>query len=95
MAQKTTTLNIRINPDLKSAAEELYESFGITISDAINMFLCKSLMDCGLPFPLVQPRYNAETEAAIEEGRKIMNELQTGKRKGYSSTKELFNALGV
>ncbi|MDY6050395.1 MAG: type II toxin-antitoxin system RelB/DinJ family antitoxin [Corynebacterium sp.] len=67
---KTATINLRIDPDLKSEVEALYRSFGISVTDAINMFLHVSLMEGGLPFNLRQPRYNAETEAAMEEARR-------------------------
>ena len=95
MAQKTTTLNIRISPELKRAAESLYESFGITITDAVNMFLSKSLMDNGLPFKLVQPRYNAETEAAIAEGRQLVRDMKEGKAKGFDNAEDMFKALNA
>ena len=64
---KTANINIRIDPETKAGVESLYGSFGITVTDAINMFLRQSLMVGGLPFELKQPRYNAETEAAIHE----------------------------
>ena len=70
---KTANLHIRIDPETKSSAEQLYSSFGITISDAVIMFLRQSIMVNGLPFELRQPRYNAETEAAIQEARDIMS----------------------
>jgi DNA-damage-inducible protein J len=52
---KTATLNIRIDPETKAGAEQLYASFGITVSDAVAMFLRQSLAVGGLPFPLVRP----------------------------------------
>ena len=42
---KTAILNVRIDPETKNNAENLYSSFGITISDAINMFLHQSLLE--------------------------------------------------
>jgi DNA-damage-inducible protein J len=69
---KTASLNIRIDPETKYGAEQLFGAFGITVTDAVNMFLRKSLMVGGLPFDLKQPKYNAETEAAIQEARDIM-----------------------
>jgi DNA-damage-inducible protein J len=68
---KTANLYIRINPQIKEEAENMFSNFGMTITEAVNIFLHKSLMVGGLPFDVVQPRYNAETEAAIEEGRLI------------------------
>ena len=45
----------------------------------------------GLPFAVRLPRYNHETEDAIQEARDIMS----GKReaKSYSSARELFQEL--
>ncbi|GHU93826.1 hypothetical protein AGMMS49974_02180 [Deltaproteobacteria bacterium] len=45
----------------------------------------------GLPFEMKQPRFNAETEAAIRETR----DIATGRvgSKGYASARELFEAL--
>ena len=69
---KTASLNIRIDPETKKGAEQLYGSFGITVTDAVNMFLRQSIMVGGLPFDLKQPRYNATTEAALQEARDMM-----------------------
>lgn len=58
---------MRIEPAVKAQLEALYASFGISVTDAINIFLHTSLMEGGFPFQPKQPRYNAETEAAIQE----------------------------
>lgn len=88
---KTANINIRIDPETKSNAEKLFASFGITITDAINIFLRKSLMEGGLPFEIKQPRYNAETEAAMNEARAIMSGQIPSKH--YSSVHALFQEL--
>ncbi|MGP1439091.1 MAG: type II toxin-antitoxin system RelB/DinJ family antitoxin [Treponema sp.] len=90
---KTTNINVRVDPETKANAEQLFSSFGITINDAINIFLHKSLMEGGLPFEMKQTRFNLETEMAIEEARLIMS----GKipAKYYTSTKELFDELEI
>ena len=74
---------------LKARVEKLYGSFGLSVTDAINIFLHVSLMEGGLPFEVRQPRYNAETEAAIEETRKIMDGSIPAKR--YTSVDDMFN----
>lgn len=88
---KTANINVRIDPETKSSAEELFSSFGITVTDAINIFLRKSIMEGGLPFEMKQPRYNAETEMAMKEARAIMNGQIQAKR--YSSAQELFEEI--
>jgi DNA-damage-inducible protein J len=88
---KTANLNIRIDPQTKQRAEQLFSTFGITISDAINIFLRQSLLVGGLPFQMKQPHYNAETEAAMQEARNIMSGKI--KAKSYASADELFAEL--
>ena len=68
---KNMVINIRTDAETKQAIESLYSKFGITISDAVNIFFHKSLMEGGLPFEMKQPRYNAETEAAMQEASDI------------------------
>ncbi|MCL2857652.1 MAG: type II toxin-antitoxin system RelB/DinJ family antitoxin [Oscillospiraceae bacterium] len=72
MARRSADLHIRIDPETKAGAEQLFSAFGITVTDAITIFLNQSLMVGGLPFEVRQPRYNAETEAAMQEARDII-----------------------
>ena len=90
---KTAAINIRIEPEIKADVEKLFSSFGITVSDAVNIFLRKSFMEGGLPFDVKQPRYNAETEAAMQEARNIAAGKVLAKR--YANVKQLFEDLGV
>jgi addiction module antitoxin, relB/dinJ family len=90
---KSANINIRIEPEVKQDAENLFGSFGISVTDAINIFLRISIMEGGFPFIVKQPRYNTETEAAIQEARDIMSgKIQT---KTYHSTQELFEVLNA
>jgi DNA-damage-inducible protein J len=84
---KNANLHIRIDPETKKNAENLFSVFGITVTDAVNMFLRQAILVGGLPFELKQPRYNAETEAAIQEAR----DIRAGKIKArvYRSVAEM------
>ena len=63
---KTASLNIRIDPETKAGAEKLYAKFGITVTDAVNMFLRQSLIAGGLPFRLsVKPTLDEQLVEAI------------------------------
>lgn len=88
---KTATINMRVNPEVKADAESIFSSLGMTLTEAINVFLHKAVMVGGLPFEVKQQRYNATTEAAIQEARDIMS----GKREApsYSSLRELVESL--
>lgn len=88
---KTANINLRIKPETKARAESLFNSFGISVTDAINIFLNTSIMEGGFPFQIKQPRYNHETEAAIEEARRIIAKEE--KAKTYANLSELLDNL--
>ena len=53
---KTASISLRIEPAVKAQLEALYASFGISVTDAINIFsLHTSLMEGGFPFQPKQP----------------------------------------
>ena len=82
---------MRIDPQVKSDAEIVFASLGMTLSEAVNVFLHKSVLEGGLPFEVKQPRYNTETEAAIREARDIMSgKIQA---ESYNSPADMFAAL--
>lgn len=87
-AVKDTNFNMRMNKQKKVSLEDLYGSLGMTLAEAVNIFFEKSLMEGGIPFDVRVPRYNKETEEAIQEARDIMSGKVSAKP--YSSSKELF-----
>ncbi|MCT7669296.1 type II toxin-antitoxin system RelB/DinJ family antitoxin [Lactobacillus iners] len=89
---KTASINVRIEPEVKQQAEDLFGSFGISVTDAINIFLHTSIMEGGFPFTIRQPRFNAET-LAMQEARDIMSgKIQA---KSYKTTDNLLQALNA
>jgi DNA-damage-inducible protein J len=68
---KNSVINVHTDERTKQAIEALYGSFGITVSDAINIFLKKSLMEGGLPFEMRQPRSYRARESIMREARKL------------------------
>ena len=42
-APKTTTFQMRMNPEIKQRAEQLYASYGLNLTDAINIFIQQTL----------------------------------------------------
>ncbi len=77
---KTANINIRIEPDIKAQAEAVYRSFGISVTDAINVFLRASIMNGGFPFQPRRPSYNNATLQAMQEARDIMSGKIKAKR---------------
>ena len=87
---KTANINIRIEPSVKQSAEDLFDSFGISVTDAINIFLRTSIMEGGFPFIIKQSQYNTESLAAKEEARRISRDPNVP---SYSSMEDLKKAL--
>jgi DNA-damage-inducible protein J len=87
---KTSSITIRTDDETKKAIEYLYGRFGLTVSDAVNIFFNKSLMEHGLPFDM-KLAYNKETLDAMQEARDIMSgKIQA---KSYSSVAEMHAAI--
>ena len=86
---KTASLNIRVEPATKKKAEALFSNFGITLSDAVTIFLNQSIIDGGLPFLVKLGVPNATTIAAMREA-----ESNTAPGR-FASPKEMFDDLGI
>lgn len=65
----TTMVHVRVDEGLKNQATETLASMGLTVSDAVRVFLTRVVADQQLPFALQAP--NASTRAAMREARAI------------------------
>ena len=88
---KTANISLRIEPEIKAQAEDVFSNLGISVTDAINVVLHMSIMEGGFPFQPRKPRYNAETIAAVQEARDIMSGKQQAKR--YASFSDLLKEI--
>ncbi len=91
MATKTANFNMRMEKQKKADAEALYRTLGMTLPQAVNMFISQSLLVGGIPFDVRIPRFNQETEAALKEA----DDIAEGRveAKAYHSVEELFAEL--
>ncbi len=88
----TTNLNIRTDKAIKDQAEKIFNELGLTMTTAVNTFLRTAIRENGIPFELKLEVPNETTAAAIEEGRKLMNDPSAPK---YSSIEALKAALEI
>ncbi len=91
---KTTSSNIsiRMDSDLKSAAEALFDELGMSLSTAFNIFVRQSLREGGIPFKITEGRPNLETVAAMLEAERIAKDPTV---KGYNNVDDLFADLNA
>jgi addiction module RelB/DinJ family antitoxin len=52
MQAQDVRVTIRVNRQLKKNAEELFDSLGLNMSNAVNVFLRKAVDQRGIPFPV-------------------------------------------
>ena len=65
----SVTASIKIDPELKRESQALFESFGLSLSAAINLFLRQAVREQAIPFRVGSPVYNEETLRTIQEAR--------------------------
>jgi DNA-damage-inducible protein J len=83
---KTASDNIRLDPAIKAEAEKTFGAFGLSLSEANNIFLHKAIMECGFPFEVRDPKPSMILLEAIEETEQIRKEYADGTRKPISFT---------
>lgn len=70
----STMVHVRVDEHLKAEATETLASMGLTVSDAIRVFLARVVADQALPFALQAP--NLTSRAAIAEAKEIIQSRQ-------------------
>ena len=86
MAQ-SSMLHIRVDDEVKTQATEALAAMGLSMSDAVRIFLKRVVSDQAFPLELKVP--NAETRAAMEEARAMMKARQAR----FESADALFDDL--
>jgi DNA-damage-inducible protein J len=84
---KTTTIGVRVDPELKKSVEEILASLGLTTSQAINIYFHQILINDGIPFPIQRKSYNQTTIDALNE--------DLSDAKIYDSIHELYDELDI
>ena len=77
MATKTS-FNIRIDEELKEQAGMFFNSMGLTLTSAINLFIKQSLLQGELPFKPIGDQFY--TEKYQKELGNIYGEMKKGKK---------------
>jgi addiction module RelB/DinJ family antitoxin len=102
---KTSILRTRVDSQHKEAAEAVLAKLGISVGDAINLFLSQVGIQEGIPFPVTARRQLDLGNANIEEierryARRVPNATtraalkeDTRKARRYKSADQLLKAL--
>ena len=83
----TTMIHVRVDEHIKAQATETLAAMGLSVSDAVRVFLMRVVAEQQMPFALKVP--NAETHAAMVEA----NAIARTRRARFGTATELFDAL--
>lgn len=76
--EKTATLNLRVNPDVKKSAEDVLSQLGIPMSTAIDMYLRQIALTGGIPFDVTLPKAPVELNMDFMMNEEFLKKLQRG-----------------
>lgn len=86
----SVTISIRMDNEIKQAAEALFDELGLSMSAAVNAFVRQAVREQRIPFELSAKTPNEETLMAMAEALAISKDMTA---KGYTNTDELWAAL--
>lgn len=76
--EKTTTLNLRVNPSVKQRAEAILSQLGVPMSTAIDMYLKQISLTGGIPFAVTLPKAPDSINADFMSNEEVHANLQRG-----------------
>jgi len=87
MAMHSSMLHVRVDDETKERATETLNAMGMSVSDAVRLFLRRVVAEQAFPIELKVP--NAETRAAMAEA----DEIARGHAARFMSADDLFADL--
>ena len=85
-----TNLSIRMDAETKRQAEQLFDSLGMSMSTAFNIFVRQALRVRGIPFAITENAPEPEMSSALREARRIARDPKV---KGYADVEEALREL--
>jgi DNA-damage-inducible protein J len=83
----TAMIHVRVDEEVKTQATETLASMGLSVSDAVRVFLKRVVAEKAMPFEVRVP--NISTRAAMAEA----DEIVRTRRARFASSQEMFDAL--
>jgi DNA-damage-inducible protein J len=87
MTASTSMLHVRVDDETKTQADETFKAMGLSMSEAIRLFLHQVVVDQALPFAVKVPNY--KTLQAMKEADTIV----TDRRARFDSADQLISDL--
>lgn len=89
---KTAQINIRANKEVKQKAEKIFNSLGLTNSQAVNLFYNQVVLNDGLPFELKLPKTKKPNKETLQAIHDVDNNINVTT---CNNVDDLFESLGI
>jgi len=89
---KNTTINLRVNSEVKEQVGLILDEMGLTFSDAFNIFLHQVRIRHGLPFSVVA--YNPSRQETFD----FIDRVECGEEEitgPFNNKEDLWESLGI
>lgn len=84
---QSSMLHVRVDEEVKEQATQALTAMGMSVSEAVRIFLKRVVTDQAFPLELKVP--NSVTRAAMQESRKMMKSGSSG----YATAGAMFHDL--
>ena len=84
---KSSIVRARIQPDIKNKVEHIFETLGLSTSEAISLFFRQVYLLRGIPFEIKIP--NKELQTSIKKSRQGIDVNE------YDSVDDLFKSMKI
>ena len=88
---KTSSIHVRVDPQVKKDVENILNNLGMTSAEAINIYLKQIILNSGIPFEIKIPQFSDEMLESIKEADEMLEHPE--KYKSYDSVEEFMEAL--
>jgi addiction module RelB/DinJ family antitoxin len=76
--QKTATLNLRIDPEVKQSAESVLSQLGLSMSTAVDLFLRQVALTGGVPFRIALPEAPVSVDSTLMTDAELRDKIVSG-----------------
>ncbi len=76
---KTSSIHVRVEPEVKEQVEKILVTLGMTSAEAINIYLKQIILNNGIPFQIKAPQFSDEMLDAIKEAEEIEKKPENDK----------------
>ena len=82
---------VRVNDNIKKEITPILDDLGLSLSEAINIFLHQIKLNNGIPFELKCPKFSNEMLESIKEAKEMMKHPEN--YKSFSSVDDFMEDL--